>query len=61
MTLEELYKHLRENTFAGEATPRACAKHVNSQLATRVNRVIRYDDRASARLRLPSSDLPVLP
>ncbi|PRH49745.1 hypothetical protein [Burkholderia multivorans] len=61
MTLRELRKHLRENTFAGESTPRASAKHVNSQLAVHVNHVMRHDDRTSTRLRLPSSDMPVLP
>lgn len=61
MTLRELRKHLRENTFAGELTPRACTKHVNSQIAIHVNRTVRHGDRTSARLRLPSSNMPVLP
>lgn len=61
MTLRELRKHLRENTFAGESTPRARAKHVNSRLARYVQRVTQYPDRTSPRLRLPSSIMPVLP
>lgn len=61
MTLRQLRKHLRDNTFAGESTPRACAKHVNSRLARHVERVTHYADHTSPRLRLPSSIMPVLP
>ncbi|QTD91782.1 hypothetical protein [Burkholderia anthina] len=61
MTLRELRKHLRENTFAGESTPRAVAKHVNSALAIHMRRVARHGDRTSPRLRLPASSMPVLP
>lgn len=61
MTLRELRKHLRENTFAGESTPRARSKHVNSRLARHVERVTQHGDHTSPRLRLPSSIMPVLP
>ncbi|KVP60786.1 hypothetical protein WJ91_06230 [Burkholderia ubonensis] len=61
MTLRELRKHLRENTFSDSRAAAAPKKHVNSPLALHIWRAAACGGRAAPRLRLPSSDMPVLP
>ncbi|WP_212113460.1 hypothetical protein [Burkholderia cenocepacia] len=61
MTLRELRKHLRENTFSDRSVAAAPKKHVNSPLAVHISRVAASGNSYSPRLRLPSSDMPVLP
>ncbi|KWN77255.1 hypothetical protein [Burkholderia stagnalis] len=61
MTLRELRKHLRENTFSDRRTMVAPKKHVNSPLALHISRVATGGHSVAPRLRLPSSDMPVLP
>ncbi|KVM05507.1 hypothetical protein [Burkholderia ubonensis] len=61
MTLRELRKHLRDNTFSDSRAPAAPKKHVNSPLALHIARVAAGGDSSAQRLRLPSTDMPVLP
>ncbi|MCA8229260.1 hypothetical protein [Burkholderia vietnamiensis] len=61
MTLHELRKHLRENTFVDSRALAAPKKHVNSPLALHIWRAVAAGSSSAPRLRLPSSDMPVLP